>query len=724
MRLIVKVVATVLLMLGLAAGSASAAPVSASASGRAAILPDCKEAPKPNSPWGNPLTVKPATTSTADPFAPDSKVSIASVYGTGYGVFNYDNGCGPGSGIMPSLGAGIVNVGGMEWPATLSSMGSYVQSLLVEPEKWISVLDAPVQEATAAVTEGFWRPWLVIAMLLVAALVLSRSVSGRLAGGLTATVWAVLVLTISAWLVNYPTEATELVDDGVKTAAVEISNGFSGSEGSESAAAAMSRQWDEIDRATVYRTWLDATFGSSTSKTAQTYGPDIFKSTHFTWAEWDAYQADPEGKGKEIIEAKAENFTEAADKVKEADPIAYDHLTGNRWMDRIGLAPLAWITYICSALFLVVSSIGLLLAYVVIRVLVPFGPAAGIIFLLEPMREAAMNKLQKVAPIIVMGPAYLLAALLVLRFNSAILGAEGIARVLQILLVAAVSYLAWRIIRPAAVGGLGSKLGRMLRQAAAVRLGTRGLRGRGKDKDSEAAEPDEAEDNGEGIWGRRTRAPRTYRKSWPVAEPEPLPIGAGVAPVNDAGVVQGGEYHVVASSRGTFTDRPATEQEPMSPRRARDLSVAVPVSADGRESDPSESIGENSSRSSSTSSTFVPATVFEREPSPELPSALDDSSAQDTATNPAALPAARQATVEPDSHQNGQSSAAVDGLVLGSDERLPDRVHEANLTFTEQGEQVFEVYRPAPVVDEYAPVESEDISPRNEISRSANVVTE
>lgn len=683
MKLVVRAVAAALIMLGLTAGGAAAASASAPSSWSQDILPDvdCKEAPKPASPWGNPLALKPAHTSTADPFTPGSKVTINEVYGTGYSVITYDNGCKPGSGMLPAVGAGILNTVGLEWPATLSSIARYMQGLLVEPDSWIGALDAPVREATDAVTEGFWRPWVTIALLLVGALVLSRSLSGRIAGGLTAAVWAVLVLTVSAWLIDYPTEATALVDDGVQTATVSIANGFSGADSTDNAAQAMDRQWDEIDRATVYRTWLEGTFGSSTSKTATTYGPDIFKATHFTWSEWDTYQADPDDKGSKIVEAKAEAFSAAAEKVKEADPIAYDYLTGNKYMKRLSLGPLSYMVWLASALFLLVSSVGLLLAYMVVRVLVPLGPAAGVIFLLEPLRAAALGKLQKVAAILVMGPAYLLAALLVLRFNSAILGAEGIARPLQILMVAVVSFIAWWLIRPAAVAGMGSKFGRMFRQAAAVRMGTRGLR---KDLDRDR---DRSDDHEEPEGTRTDRSSKPYRRSYPVAEPAPLAITAAAAPRDGDAAVP--HYDVVSTSRGTFTDRPPAEPVHVSHRQARSLPAPLSSTFDHGVDQGADA---DRGRASTTPATFTAAAMVDHsEPPTHSSSGLPSSeSARATVEDVRDLP-----------------TPVKDGRLMGVDEPLPNSIHDANLTFTDRGEQVFELYRPS-----------------TEISRSSNVVSE
>jgi hypothetical protein len=661
---------------GVGAGSA----VAAGSVLPTAILPDCKEAPEPNSPYGNPLSLRPETTSTGDPFAKGATVSIYSVYGSGYGVAAYDNGCNPIDGVMPTLGANIFNTVGLEWPATMSSLGRSLQSLVVDPDRWIGALDQPVEEATSAVTEGFWKPWITVALLLVAALVLGRSATGQIAGALTAIVWALLLLVVSSWLVNYPSEAVDLVDDGVQTATVQIANGFGGGTAS-TATDALEQQWDDIDRATSYRAWLEASFGSSTSRTATSYGPDLFRATHFSWSEWDAYQADPTGRGSDVIEAKAAVFDTTVDKIRDADPIAYDHLTGNRWGDRIGLAVLSYLVFLCAALFLVIATVGVLLAYLVTRLVVPLGPVAGVLFLLEPMRGAILGKLQKVAAILVMGPAYLLAALVVLRVNSAVLGSDGVPRPLQYLIVAVVSFLAWRLIRPASVAGTSSKLGRMLRQAAAIRLGTRALRQPGQgDYDAEARARDPRP------YAQSTPGAPGYWRSTPVVQPPPLPtLAAGGSPY----------YAAVSSAPGTFVDRPAVATAHLPHRLARSLPPGPDAAGRGAIT-AGPSVAARGSGASPAIIGTEAAAVLIVDPSPrDIPPGI----APDRGDPPAVRDDAGRGNGSAPRLPTFDLAAPPDppprtGRVLAPEEQLPPDTHDSNLVFTPDGSRVNVIYRP------------------------------
>ena len=189
------------------------------------IGPDCKgDPPLPASPSGQ-LGLRPAVTSTADPFT-TAGVSIASVYGTNYQWWAYDNGCGAGSDIMPRLTTNIANVIGLQLPGLLLAIGQGLFTAVIDPSGWIGFLDKPIEHATASVAAGVWFPFLSLALLLVAVVTLLRAARGRLAATITATVWALTVLVLVTWVVGYPAESVKLLDSGIQTAVVATAQGF------------------------------------------------------------------------------------------------------------------------------------------------------------------------------------------------------------------------------------------------------------------------------------------------------------------------------------------------------------------------------------------------------------------------------------------------------------------------------------------------------------------
>lgn len=744
------------------ASASAAAPASPAA---VPALGDCKDAPMPARPLGNPMAPgKPHNSTQRDPFAKDSEVTIAQAYGNGYSWVTYDNGCKPGDGMLPSVFTGLANMG-LEFPSTWVAWGREFQTSVLTPDSWIGKADPAIAAATTSVAEGFWFPWLPVAGLVVVSILFFRSRSGDFANVMTGLGWSFIVLVIVSWVVNYPTEAPRVLDDGIATATTAVGNAFSGEPSKPDAVssedekriargdtpkenkgaaalAAMERQWDEIDRQTSYRTWLTGALGDADSATAKKYGPQIFKATHFTWEENEQYNDDPDGEGKKIVERKQKSFEEAANKVKDEDPIAYDYLTGNRYMERIGVSITgAFVTVVCVA-FLLLASVGLAAAYVVVRLIVPFAPAAGPIFLIDAFRNMVMDKVKRVAALIVMGPIYLIVGLVVLKINSAILGAEGLALIWKIFCIGMVGWMAWKLTKPAALGGQSFGVGRMIRQAAATAAGVRLGRGKKNDNDNDD----------EGSNERPDRDPQVYRRSRqdsPVFESRGLPPGStgGHREPLDIGEVKAESYPV---AEGTFVRReragvPANRREalalsstphdatkepvatdPVEQSRARPfVSDAAPnderidreylvddqridreylVDADRQDTragsplalPPASPVDDTSRQGEAAGSTYdgrqivgevedTPQRVQAERPQPGTAGWVPQ--LDEETTDVKALPA--------DSSVPVSGSDAAVGRVMDSSETVPENAHEANLTYDPEGRPVFAVYRPA-----------------------------
>lgn len=393
----------------------------------------------------------------ADPFT-DKGVSLESVYGTTPQWFTYDNGC--TGRVMAGAGTSLGNIA-LELEGALPNWVEALLSAVVDPSSWSSALDQPVARATAAVADGVWGPWLGIALILVAILVMLRSREGRLGGAITAAAWALGVLVIVSWLVQYPVESVRMVDSGVRRAVVDIVGSFDngqqpgpgGGGGSSAASAklAIDHQMDNIVRDTMYRTWLTGVFGDPDSSTARQYGPRLFRDTHFSWTEYDTYKADPSGAGAKIVEDKQNDFKLVAAKVKDSDPVAYSYFTGSHWSQRLSLVVVNGLVLVVVCGFLLMSGLAILLAFALVRILVPFAPVAGIVYMLESTRELALGMLKKVVGPLVMGPVYLVVGLVLLRFDATLL-TSSLWLVVKIALIFVTTWVAWRLTRPAAYG--------------------------------------------------------------------------------------------------------------------------------------------------------------------------------------------------------------------------------------------------------------------------------
>lgn len=415
----------------------------------------------------------------ADPFATQHPASIESVYGTSPQWFTYDNGC-TGQ-FVADAGTALSNIL-LELSGLLPNWSHALLHSVLSPSSWLIALEEPVVDATTATAQGVWSPWLPIVLLLVVAIIILRSRAGRLAGSATAAAWALLVLGLSSWLMNYPLEAVHLVDDGVRGATELIATSFNDDKalpedakdlGDESAVVAVDIQFDHIVRTTQYRTWATGVFGNPDSATAKEYGPKVFAATHFSWDEYDTYRDDPEGAGAKIVEKKADDFKTYAEQIKENDALAYDHFKGGHWSQRVttSLVNLAMILVTCG--FLLLAALATLLAYALIRLIVPFSPALGVLFMIDRTRDAAVAMLKRVAGPLVMGPVCFLVGLLLLRFFAAILATDAIWFVLKLGLIGVLTYVAWKLVRPQAytVGPVLNRAFAPLRAALAARVG-------------------------------------------------------------------------------------------------------------------------------------------------------------------------------------------------------------------------------------------------------------
>ena len=623
-----------------------------------ALGPDCKgDPPTPLSPYGL-LANKPAVTSDADPFTTPA-TSIQSVYGTNFGWWTYDNGCAAGSDILPSLGTNIATLIGFTIPGLAPNWGQSLMTAVVNPT-WTTQLDKVVTSTTQATASGVWTPWLTVTLLLVASITLTRAFRGQMPALLTGLAWSLTVLVVVSWTISYPTTSAQMLDSGIQTAVVATAEGFNdtppafGQTPAEQAQAALDMEWDQMVRATLYRSWLQGAFGSADSKTATTYGPDLFKATHFSWSEYDTYTADPTGKGKALVDAKANDFRRVADLIQQSDQVAYASFTGANYWDRMGIGLLSLVEVVIVAWFLLCASVIILMAYLLIRLLIPIAPAAGVFFIVEPLRDVAVGWLRKVASLLVMGPLFFLAALLVGRYNAAIM-ASDLNLILKLVFVGGVAVLAWKLLRPASMAG------RLKIPGLAAVTSYLGARGGVK-----AAEQD---DDGFG--------PIKQRKPWRDDDEAPVtqssaPVHTGTVaapaavPVMERAPVEG-IVHAGEDRPGTFAPRPAVYRdavvrgdlapdvpEPRSPRELRALSaVALP---------------DEPAPAGVATPTRAPA-VTQNQPQHEP--ITDDRVIE--------APAPQPHTVEP--------------------ERLVDTTrlaefHPANLTIDQNGNPVFEIYRP------------------------------
>jgi hypothetical protein len=322
----------------------------------------------------------PRDPSTADPFAPGATVGVAEVYGVGgFGYTTCD------LSVMdtgPLVGTQIANVL-LAVPKTGLATLDAVSRLAFDPSTWVHYLDPMVDNLVNAAKNVFWvpgrnggAPWASVALLVAALMLVGAARRGDVSAVVTTLGAVVLTVTVVAAVFSGPTRIAELADPiipmALGTVSEQVDDVQAGSGDARTAAISAA-----VDT-TLYRSWLRGTFGDADSPTAVQYGPCLLKSKTFSWTEKAAYDADPGGAGKKIVEGKAEDWKRCSEAVEKADPGAYQTLQGKRSDTRIQSAAEAFAIGVASQPMILIAFIMMIVAYVIFRLLVIALPLAAL----------------------------------------------------------------------------------------------------------------------------------------------------------------------------------------------------------------------------------------------------------------------------------------------------------------------------------------------------------
>lgn len=643
------------------AASATASP--ATAGPTVSAIKACAPAPAPNRPSaGLPgkFSPPPAETSPGDPFS-DPGVAISDVYGYSYRWVNYDNGCVPGASWGPGFVTGIGNL----LLAGASATNALVHSTLgfVVNPTWLEPLDQTITQATESVRTGVWTPWITVALVLVAATVLAAAARAEVSNAVTSAGWALLVLVATTYVMSYPLSSARAVD-GLIQQTVTASAQATTTETVDDAADALTRQMDTINRNSLYSAWLEGTLGSSDSTVAREYGADLFRASHLTWEEEGTLDADPTA-GQALIEEKKTLWSETAAKVESSDPLAYQQLTGNqgRWDAAATIAIMTAITMP----FLLVAGVFVVIAYTVTRLFVPLAPALGVFGMLELGRGWVIGVVAELGRFLILGPLYWIGALLNLALISAVFRSD-VPFALQAVIALALPLMLFKLLRPKS-SVPGSKLARRLGRLAVRTAATKGAVKAGID---DAISPErKVEPSGAGpvAHGSLTGDDgSSVRQPAPTAGSSPALIGAATG------------------SRAVVGSRPEPFEWAGQPRSGRNAEFAMGGGAAAR----------RAGAGTVVAGPGVRAIELERAESWREHPALTAGDGSDR------LP--RQLTRDDRSSPPTHAASAADeenlaapaaSRVMGPADPVPSEIAEANVR-EENGEQVFELWRPHP----------------------------
>ncbi|MFC3687077.1 hypothetical protein [Aquipuribacter hungaricus] len=410
-------------------------------------LPSCQNPPVPQSPdrgFSGFITPRPTDPPPleADPFAEGATTGVYETTGlAGYRWSMYVDSCVPGPGQATNSALTSTANSIMAWPVLAVGFVATLADVVYN-QTWLDQLDAPVGYVSNALYEGFTQPFFPVLAVAVGVVMIVSIRRARLSAAISTGTLVLVAATLAAFAANYPTRVADLTDSVTSGAITSVNRAIVGTEGADPSAATVRPLVDAI----LYDRWVAGTLGDTTSSTAREYGPVLFTASTLTWAETDVVRTDPNGAGAELIEAKQDQWREAAEAIKASDPDAYEYLTGARSLDRIGHAIVAF-ALMGILPILVMSLVLVAMSYLIIRLVVMFLPLVALIALL--LRGTLRGVLSLCAAALINSIVFAVGAAVTAYLYGVFLSPDtGLPALLGILLAFLVGIAMWIILSP------------------------------------------------------------------------------------------------------------------------------------------------------------------------------------------------------------------------------------------------------------------------------------
>ncbi|MGH3664015.1 MAG: MFS transporter, partial [Micromonosporaceae bacterium] len=329
-----------------------------------------------------------------------------------------------------------------------------------------------VEKATTGIYQKVFTVFGAITLAVVGIYLIWRSRQADMNDSLTTAGWAVLVIVVVTAVVAWPVFSANLADGMLLQSLGAIHSAIGPADKSippdkcalrDKEACKDNRKpavraSDTATEAILYQNWLRGALGSSDSDTARTYGPALYHAKAFTWDELRAIRPEASDSTKErqkklatrnkIIEEKAELWKRTAEQIRKTDPEAYEHLQGQRGMERIGASFIALLAAVFFALFDIVTSVLILLGFLVFRWAVVAAPLIGTFAMLRPastgLKRLGNAVVAAIFNIVIFGAG----AAVYLFAVDLILSTASLAGWLQVLLIGLCGIAGWMLLRP------------------------------------------------------------------------------------------------------------------------------------------------------------------------------------------------------------------------------------------------------------------------------------
>lgn len=321
--------------------------------------------------------------------------------------------------------------------------------------------DPLVSKATRALYEEVFTVFGVITLIVVGLYLLWRSRQAEMSAAVTTTGWALLVMVVVTALAAWPETSAKVADQALVTSLQTIHDAVGPPKKDIPPAQCQApdpaacrdnrppalRASDTAVETILYRNWLRGFLGSADSETARKYGRIMYEAQSLSWDEQQAIADDP-ARREALLRQKADVWRNFAGRIKAEDPAAYEYLTGERGIERIGAGFIALLSAIMFALFDVTASILVLLGFLIFRWAVIAAPLIGTIGLLRPASAGFRRLVNAVVAalfnIVIFGTG---SAIYLFAFDL-IMSTPALPGWLQVVLVWLCGVVGWLLLRP------------------------------------------------------------------------------------------------------------------------------------------------------------------------------------------------------------------------------------------------------------------------------------
>jgi hypothetical protein len=402
------------------------------------LIPSCKSAPPPQLPGTGASGWFESTPSPLPPpgqaFGPDADTTEFDQYGyAGLSFSDYDLGCSiddldPQTAMANTaisvdttfgnwlLGAAKVVVSADGDVHTWASGSS-----------WQTGLYPIVTDGTRAVHDGLFDPFADAMLLIVVIGVAWRNRGGDLVGMARMILWALVVLTLTAFVTASPTWIPQQVSSLMSYSLSAMDAGFVGPGGQASAAEA---HQSLLTQDILFPGWERGEFGSATSATAQQYGGEVLENEALSWSQ-------AAGSPSEISQAsqtEESNWETVASQVESSDAEAYSYLQGKAGgRAAAGLITLIAALIVCA--FDLLASSVVIIAILAVMVAVILLPGFAVFGLHESMRGLIAGLVSRVGGMLLTGLLYAAAGGIDIRATAALLGSPAIPMPIALLML-------------------------------------------------------------------------------------------------------------------------------------------------------------------------------------------------------------------------------------------------------------------------------------------------